>query len=270
MPFGQTFVSNDLLIVAMLALLEGLLSADNALVLALIVRHLSEKEQQKALSLGLMMAFVLRGIGILLARYLIHLWWLCGLGALYLIFLAVKHFLSKAHEDEDDEAALAAGKKRLSFSRTVALVGFTDVVFAIDSILVAVAMVNKPEKLWMVYAGGLLGVIALRLGASAFLKLLRRYPALDHTAYLLVAWAGVKLLFDAAHIYGESAFLHGQNPFHELPSSIFWTGFTVILVGGSWWAIRSGTTVPTPGEELTEDTLEKMEKIIDESGVSKK
>lgn len=244
---GQTFVSNDILIVAMLALLEGLLSADNALVLALLVRHLSDKEQQKALSLGLMMAFALRGAGILLARFLIGLWWLCGIGALYLIFLAVKHFLSKAQNDEDDEAAIAAGKKRLSFGRTVALVGFTDVVFAVDSILVAVAMVNKPDKLWMIYAGGLLGVIALRLGASAFLKLLRRYPALDHTAYLLVAWAGVKLVFASAHLYGEGAYPAGKNPFHELPSGVFWAGFAIILVGGSWWAVRHQAP-PTLGE----------------------
>lgn len=269
MPLGQTFVSQDILVVAMLALLEGLLSADNALVLALLVRHLSNKEQQKALSLGLMMAFVLRGIGILLARFLIGLWWLCGLGALYLIFLAVKHFLSKAHADEDDAEALAAGKKSMSFGRTVALVGFTDVVFAVDSILVAVAMVNKPEKMWMIYAGGLLGVVALRLGATAFLKLLRRYPALDHTAYLLVAWAGVKLIFASAHLYGQGAYPANQNPFHELPSGVFWGGFVAILVGGSWWAVRHQAP-PTAGEELTEECIEKMEKIIDESGVPKK
>lgn len=249
MPFGQTFIPHDLLIVATLALLESLLSADNALVLALLVRHLSPKDQQRALSLGLMMAFVLRSIGILLAGFLIRLWWLCGLGAVYLMFLAVKHFISKAHGDEDDEAAIAAGKKRMSFTKTVALVGFTDVVFAIDSILVAVALVNRQEKLWMVYAGGLLGLIALRLGASAFLRLLRHYPALDHTAYLLVAWAGVKLFFASAHLYGDGAFPAGQNPFHELPTRIFWLGFLVIVGGGSWWAVKHKATSATKHKE---------------------
>ena len=161
----QTFAASDLLVVGMLAVLEGLLSADNALVLALQVRHLSPAKQQKALSLGLIMAFVLRAIGILLAAVLIKLWWLCGLGALYLMFLAAKHFWSRHQEDEDDEKAIAAGKKNLTFGRTVALVGFTDVVFAVDSILVAVALVDTakhPDKLWEVYLGGFLGVIALR------------------------------------------------------------------------------------------------------------
>ena len=165
------------------------------------------------------------------------------------MFLAVKHFISKAHGDEDDEAAIASGKKRMSLGRTVALVGFTDVVFAIDSILVAVALVNRQEKLWMVYAGGFLGLIALRLGASAFLRLLRHYPALDHTAYLLVAWAGVKLFFASAHLYGAGAYPPGQNPFQELPTRVFWLGFGVILVGGGWWAVRHKAKLPKTEEE---------------------
>jgi YkoY family integral membrane protein len=263
MPLGQTFASPDLIVVATLVLLEGLLSADNALVLALLVRHLSDKEQQKALSLGLVMAFGLRGIGILLAGFLIKLWWLCGLGAAYLIFLAVKHFVSKSH-DEDDEDALAAGKKQMSFARTVALVGFTDVVFAVDSILVAVSLVNKQEKLWIVYLGGLLGMLLLRLGAAAFLRLLRKYPALDSTAYGLVAWAGVKLGFSSRHLYGQTRGIH----YSELPDVVFWAGFVLIIVAGSWFAVRMARShALTPGEELTDESIEKMEKVIEESSV---
>jgi YkoY family integral membrane protein len=263
----QTFAYADLPVIGMLALLEGLLSADNALVLALLVRHLSAREQQKALSLGLMMAFVLRAIGILLAAVLIKLWWLCALGAFYLIFLAVKHFVSRVH-DEDDEDAIAGGKKTLSFPRTVALVGFTDVIFAVDSILVAVALVDTarhPEKLWVVYVGGFLGVVALRLTASAFIRLLRRFPDLDHTAYGLVAWAGVKLAFSAGHLWRP-----GEFP--ELPKWVFWCVFVGIVVVGSWLAMRHGpkveprdspTTEDELGERLTDDSLERLEKMVD-------
>jgi YkoY family integral membrane protein len=260
----QTFTSPDILVVGMLALLEGLLSADNALVLALLVRHLGAKEQQKALSLGLIMAFVLRAIGILLAAYLIQLWWLCALGAAYLVFLALKHFLSRRH-DEDDESAIASGKKNLNFSRTVALVGITDVVFAVDSILVAVALVDTarhPDKLWVVYLGGFIGVIALRLTAAAFIRLLRRYPDLDHTAYALVAWAGVKLAFSAGHLW--------RPGFPELPKWLFWAVFLGIIGFGSWFAARHGPKeepldAPTSdaelGERLTDDALERLGKL---------
>ena len=215
----------------MLALLEGLLSADNALVLALLVGHLPENKQQRALSLGLLLAFFLRAVGILLAGILIRLWWLCGLGALYLLGLALRHFLSSRSGGEGDGEK--PQRNPPSFQRTVALVGVTDVVFAVDSILVAVALVDTarhPEKLWVVYLGGFLGVVALRLTASAFLGLLRRYPDLDHTAYGLVAWAGVKLGFTAAHLW--------RPELPDMPKWLFWGVFAAIVGVGSRLATR--------------------------------
>ena len=220
----QTFHTGDVGILAMLVLLEGVLAADNALVLALLVRHLPEGQRHRALSLGMMMAFVLRGIGILVAGLLIRFWWLCGLGALYLLLLAGKHFLSKKpHAD-------AGEKPGASYGKTILLVGFTDVVFAIDSILVAVAMVNRTDKLWIVYAGGLLGLLLLRLAAAFFIRLLKRYPTLDHTAYALVGWAGMKLFLMAGHLSPL------KTP--ELPKWLFWVGFGAIVAGGAYLASR--------------------------------
>lgn len=217
----MTFQTTDLGVVATLVLLEGLLSADNALVLALLVRHLPDKQQQRALSLGMTLAFVLRAIGIALAGYLIRFWWLCGLGALYLIGLALKHFLKRGSHLGEDQGA----RQGMSYRRTVVSVGFTDVVFAIDSILIAVALVNNPQKLWVVYLGGILGLVLLRLASGVFIRLLRQYPTLDHTAYALVAWAGVKLFFAAGH-------MSPAQWLPELPKAVFWSGFVVIVAVG--------------------------------------
>lgn len=229
----MTFQTADLWVVATLVLLEGLLSADNALVLALLVRHLPDKQQQRALSLGMLYAFVLRGIGIALAGFLIRFWWLCGIGALYLIGLAVKHFWQRGKGHGED----ASAQTGMSYTKTVLMVGFTDVVFAIDSILIAVALVNNPQKLWIVYAGGVLGLILLRMASGVFIRALKRYPSLDHTAYALVAWAGVKLFFAAGHM----------SPMHllpELPKPIFWGGFALIIVVGVLRALRAPAGTP--------------------------
>jgi predicted tellurium resistance membrane protein TerC len=40
--------------------LEGLLSADNALVLAVIAKHLPDNEKKKAINYGILMAFIFR------------------------------------------------------------------------------------------------------------------------------------------------------------------------------------------------------------------
>ena len=85
--FGQTFDLPDLGSVGSLILLEGLLSADNALVLALMVRHLKEDEQKRALLYGLGGAFVFRFIAIMFASVVLQQWWLQAIGAAYLIYL---------------------------------------------------------------------------------------------------------------------------------------------------------------------------------------
>ena len=65
---------SDFVTIGLLVLLEGLLSADNALVLAILVLGLPRKEQQKqALRYGLLGAFVFRILAVLLAVYLIQI-----------------------------------------------------------------------------------------------------------------------------------------------------------------------------------------------------
>ncbi len=63
----------DLATVALLVVLEGLLSADNAMVLAVLVLGLPRSEQRKALRYGIVGAFVFRITAIVLAVYLIQL-----------------------------------------------------------------------------------------------------------------------------------------------------------------------------------------------------
>jgi YkoY family integral membrane protein len=226
----QTFGQGDFFLLSMLVLLEGLLSADNALVLALLVRHLPPKEQQRALTQGLAMAFGFRAIGILAAGFIMKLWWLCGIGALYLVFLAAKHFVlrGKGHAHGMEESASAdATASGPSYRRTLMSVAFTDAVFAVDSILVAVALVNtssNPDKLWLVYLGGFLGILLLRVAASIFIRLIMRYPSLDGVAYALVGWVGVKLGFTSLHLFSPA--------YPELPKAIFWGGFALILLTG--------------------------------------
>src|SRR4028118_909507 len=125
---------SDLFIVATLVVLEGLLSADNALVLALLVRHLPEDQQKKALLYGLIGAFTLRGIGIFLAKFIMNLWPVCAIGSIYLLGLAIRHFVT-SHKKEGDEHTANIGKKQAGFWHTVILVELTDIVFAVDSIL---------------------------------------------------------------------------------------------------------------------------------------
>ncbi len=242
--------ASDFVVVATLIVLEGLLSADNALVLALLVRHLPEDHQKKALLYGLVGAFALRGIGIFLAKFIMNLWPVCAVGSLYLLVLAIRHF-ARGHSTEEEENAANAGKKKLGFWHTVILVELTDIVFAVDSILVAVALVNNPTKIWIVYTGGFLGIVLLRLAASFFIALIKKYPTLDYMAYGLVGWAGVKLASTTVDIFYRSrGIAEGLDPAtveaslpHLLKPHFFWIVFALILAGGIFYAVRHKRTL---------------------------
>ncbi len=233
--FGQTFAATDLPVIGFLILLEGLLSADNALVLATMVRHLPPDQQRRALLYGLGGAFVFRFFAILLAAQILSLWWLQLVGAAYLLYVAGKHFVGVA----SPQRAVKAGK---GFWATVVAVEVTDIAFAVDSVLAAVAVVRGADKLWVVYTGAILGVILLRFAAGLFVGLLERYPSLDHMAYALVAWVGVKLTFMALH-HGVEFVEHDRGAklgfaIPMLDPRLFWVVMAVIVLFGVVYARR--------------------------------
>lgn len=194
----------DFLTVGLLILLEAALSADNALVLAVLVLPLPRKQQKRALQYGIVGAFAFRIIATLFAVNLIGWAWVKLIGGAYLLYLPIKHF---THRDSGGKPKVAAAILGLSlFWSTVVRVELTDVVFAIDSILVAVAM---SRKLWVVISGGLLGILAMRVLIGQLLGLVRRYPAIVDGAYVIVAWVGFKLLVEYAHAIG---WIHFEFP----------------------------------------------------------
>jgi YkoY family integral membrane protein len=194
----------DFVTIGLLVLLEGLLSADNALVLAILVLGLPRAEQQQALRYGIVGAFVFRILATLLAVQLIAFGWVKLVGAAYLLYLTAKHFLSGGGAEERQGIRPAAAMFGLSpFWATVIKVEATDVVFAIDSILVAVAM---SPKTWVIISGGLLGIVAMRLVIGQLLAVVRRYPALVDGAFIIIGWVGIKLLLEYLHLEGHIDF----------------------------------------------------------------
>ena len=103
--FGQSFDTHDLAVIALLIVLEGVLSIDNALVLGLLAKRVPKHLQAKALTYGLIGAFVFRIIAIATATLLIQIRWVKLLGGAYLIYVAVKHFFfeTKEHGAGDQE-----------------------------------------------------------------------------------------------------------------------------------------------------------------------
>jgi len=191
-------------LIGTLVILEGLLSADNALVLAVMVKHLPPEKRKKALFYGLLGAYIFRFIAIGIGVFLIKLWWVKILGAGYLAWLSIKYFLDKrkaAGNDDDEAEGLNQGGLLIrlfgTFWGTVAAVELMDIAFSVDSVLAAFGV---SEEVWVLLIGGMLGVLMMRGVAGVFLTLIDRVPELETTAYILILIIALKMLLAVAGI----------------------------------------------------------------------
>lgn len=176
-----------------LALLEALLSIDNAVILALMARELRPELQKRALRYGLIGAVILRLIAVAFATQVVKYPWLRALGGAYLLWLAIKYFMRRGGVEEQK-----AKKTSSNFWVVVFWIEVTDLVFAVDSILAAVAVT---DDYWSIVAGGILGVILIRFAAEKMIGLLNRFPKIETFAYLLVGGVGMKVLYQVAHSF---------------------------------------------------------------------
>lgn len=231
---GQKVEASDLAVVCLLVLLEGVLSIDNALVLGLLAKRLPKHQRARALSYGLIGAFVFRVIAICTASLLLQLPFVKFIGGAYLVYIAVKHLFFEAKQEGHDDIQLdehghpiiideethepVTGKREeeeieqrsplpvaekgksivgAAFWPTVLVIELTDIAFAVDSILAAMALAGSHvEKLWVVITGGIIGVVLMRFAAAIFIRLLEKFPRFEMSAYLLVVIIGLKLLVD--------------------------------------------------------------------------
>ncbi len=226
-----------------LIFLEGILAADNACVLGVMVKHLPELERKRALLYGLAGAFIFRGVSLFAISMLIGWWQLQAVGAFYLIFLSLNHVYKKivCSNGTNDRPVAVEG---MDFWSTVIKVEIADIAFAADSILAAVALaVSLPETslpdiggldgghFMVVFAGGFVGLVFMRFAAQWFVDLLLQRPGLETAAYLLVGWVGVKLAVYTLSHPGVAWLEIGFSSSLEW-KLIFWIGFLLICLGG--------------------------------------
>jgi len=239
------FQAEDLVTVGLLVILEGLLSADNALVLAVMILGLRRPDQKKALRYGLIGAFAFRITATLLATYLIKVGWVKLLGGLYLLYLTYKHFFTSGSAEERGKPKPAKPWMGLSaLWGTVVKVELVNIAFSVDSILVAVAM---SRKTWVVLAGGLLGIVAMRLVIGKLLSVVRKYPTLVDAAFIIIAWVGIKLFIEYLHSIGVIHFEVNKWLSFGLIAVIFGVAYLI--------ARRKG---PVPDEDDLSDEAQEL------------
>lgn len=183
-------LANAIPIIISLIVIEGLLSVDNALAIAAMANHLPEKQKYLALKLGIIGAYLFRGLCLAFAAWIIDNPWVKICGAAYLVYLMSEHFTGAGDEDNDGQADSA---KQRGFWPTVIGIEIMDLSLSVDNVVAAVAM---SPKLWVVCTGVFIGILALRFVAGACIKLLEKFPILADTAFVLIGYVGGILVFE--------------------------------------------------------------------------
>lgn len=234
-------IKAGLLVVLNLIVIESLLSVDNAAVLATMVLDLPKHQRSRALRYGIIGAYVLRGVCLFLAAWLVKIWWLKPLGGLYLMYLAFSYFkkkLTAKNAEGGEEESVDKNKNWLykstvgligTFWATVALVELMDLAFSIDNVFAAVAFT---DHVFLIYTGVFIGILAMRFVAQAFVKLMEKFTFLETVAFLVIGVLGVKL---TASLYvhflpeaGFSKFMEGETA--DIVVSVFTVAVFIIPV----------------------------------------
>jgi tellurite resistance protein TerC len=202
---------SSITIILQLIFLEGILSIDNAAVLGAMVAHLPNdkpipwprwmpipaswhgrmgNQREAALKVGLLGAYIGRGLMLLLASVIIQVQWIRVLGAAYLLYLGIEH-VGKIHREQQAEEGHAETVVKGGFWATVLSIELADLAFSIDNVVAAIAL---SDQLWVVMLGVAIGIVVMRFAASIFTRVIEWEPAIETGAYLLLLAIGAQLL----------------------------------------------------------------------------
>ncbi|MFN0201436.1 MAG: TerC family protein [Bacteroidia bacterium] len=269
MELIQELLGNDLnaalLVIFNLILIESLLSVDNAAVLATMVMDLPKEQREKALKYGIIGAYVFRGICLVLAAWLVKIWWLKPVGGLYLLYLCFGYFWSKRTIETEDDT-LNKKESRIykatigrfgHFWSTVILVEIMDLAFSIDNVFAAVAFT---DKIALICLGVFIGILAMRFVAQAFVRLMEKYPFLETSAFVVIGVLGLKLMTSIfTHFYPEHSFSH----FLESEHTDLYISITTVVI--FVLPLISSLLFNYPRRN-TDEEVEALEKKVEELG----
>ena len=187
----STSLTQAVIALAQIMLINVVLSGDNAVVIALACRRLSPKHQKLAFIWGSVGVVVLMVVLTAFVVYLLSLPYLEIVGSLLLLWIGVKLLVA---EDEADEGGVAQKATLMAAIRTIII---ADMIMSLDNVL-AMAAAAKGH-LWMLIVGLVITVPVILFGSALLMKLMERFPVFIMIGAALIGWvAGEMLITDPA------------------------------------------------------------------------
>ena len=228
-------------------LTEYALSVDNIFVFVIILSRLQveKTKQQLVLLLGIIIALVLRGgfiaAGSAILEKFSGAFFVFGA---FLIFTAYK--LLKEHDEEEwkEDRLITFLRKKGATTFTIALVslGFTDLVFALDSIPAIFGITRDP---YIVVCANIFALMGLRQLYFLLQGLLQRLVYLSKGLSFILAFIGFKMIIEAFHGIGIHKLAGIELPHVAIEVSLGVIVATLIIT-----AVASLTATRKDGSEI--------------------
>ena len=228
-------------------LTEYALSVDNIFVFVIILSRLQveKTKQQLVLLLGIIIALVLRGgfiaAGSAILEKFSGAFFIFGA---FLIFTAYK--LLKEHDEEEwkEDRLITFLRKKGATTFTIALVslGFTDLVFALDSIPAIFGITRDP---YIVVCANIFALMGLRQLYFLLQGLLQRLVYLSKGLSFILAFIGFKMIIEAFHGIGIHKLAGIELPHVAIEVSLGVIVATLIIT-----AVASLTATRKDGTEI--------------------
>jgi tellurite resistance protein TerC len=183
-------------------LTEYALSVDNIFVFVIILARfqIERTKQQLVLLLGIIIALVLRGgfiaAGSAILEKFSSAFFIFGA---FLIFTAYKMFFEDSEEEEYKEDRIVTflrSKGASTFTIALISLGFTDLIFALDSIPAIFGITRDP---YIVVCANIFALMGLRQLYFLIQGLLQRLIFLSKGLSFILAFIGTKMIIEAFH-----------------------------------------------------------------------
>jgi tellurite resistance protein TerC len=229
-------------------LTEYALSVDNIFVFVIILSRLQveKTKQQLVLLLGIIIALVLRGGFIAAGSAIIEkfsgAFFIFGA---FLIFTAYRLLVEDDGEEEwkeDRVITYMRSKGATTFMIALVSLGFTDLVFALDSIPAIFGITRDP---YIVVCANIFALMGLRQLYFLLQGLLQRLVYLSKGLSFILAFIGVKMFIEAFHGVGIHEIAGVELPHVPIEVSLF-----VIVAALTVTAVASLTATRKDGSEI--------------------
>lgn len=210
-----------LLATLQIILIDIVLSGDNAVLIALACHKLPPQQRRLGVFWGVFGAVSMRLVLIFFAIQLLSVPYLNAVGALLLLWIALKLMLQ---EDEDEGSGIVASVTLAGAVKTIMIADFA---MSLDNVI---AIAGAAKGSMLLTAIGLIVSIPLVVwGSTLLMRLIDRFPAVIYAGAALLGWVAGEM---AVHDAGFGALLQANLPYAAwiLPTA----GALLVLLLGSW------------------------------------